>query len=305
MKLLLAVLSGVLLTAPIAGAQTPEEVQLSVAGFELAANGPEKPAGIARGYGSTIGKPVVGVFYMFGCGYLGVTVRPDYSFEEDTTAGWRVEITPLKIVNHAVTFRLRWVRALDRHGTGFTPPGEDIEVTLKPGESRPIDRVPVVQAGAMTQDGRPCATKAVSLRVTADFEELDRHLIGANVWLVERLPNGKEQSQLQSLRGLPNRPIPFYFDGVPDEAGRFDIFGKLVADPEQGDIEFTVETIRARADPDQHGYQSARWFKSTVRVKPNETVDVALPPPVVASGEKAGAFAKRVFSIRIQAKQIR
>ena len=137
------------------------------------------------------------------------------------------------------------------------------------------------------------------------FPDFDRRLIGAEVWLVEKLPNGKEQSQLQSLRGLPNRPIPFYFDGVPDEAGRFDIFGKLVADPEQGGIEFTVETIRARADPDQHGYQSARWFKSTVHVKPNEIVDVALPAPVPASGENAGALAKRVFSIRIQAKQIR
>jgi hypothetical protein len=130
---------------------------------------------------------------------------------------------------------------------------------------------------------------------------LDRRLIGADVWLVERLPNGKEQSQLQSLRGLPHRPVPFYFDSVPDGTKRFDIFGKLVADPEQGGIEITLETIRAGADPGQNGYQSARWFRSTLHMKPNEIVDVPLPRP----DETAGAFANRVLSIRIQAKQIR
>jgi hypothetical protein len=36
-------------------------------------------------------------------------------------------------------------------------------------------------------------------------------------------------------------------------------------------------------------------------LKPDEIVDVALPQPE----EEAGAFARRVFSIRIQAKQIR
>jgi hypothetical protein len=298
---MLGVLSGLLLVAPIARAQTADEVRLYVGGYELAANGAEKAAGVVRGIGSTIGSPTVGVFYMHGCGYFGVTVPPN-SFKEDATAGWRVEVTPLKIVNHAVTFRLRWVRALDR-GTGVTPASEDIEVTLKPGESRPIDSVPVVQAGATTFDGRPCTTKAASLRVSADFPEFDRRLIRADVWLVERLPNGKEQSQLQSLRGLPNRPIHFYFDSLPDGTGRFDIFGKLVADPQQGGIEITLETVRARTDPpqDKDGYHSARWFRSTLHMKPNEIVDVALPQ----TDEYAGGLANRVFSIRIQAKQIR
>ena len=88
-------------------------MQISVAGFELAANGAEKHSGGSRSTGPlTIGKPVVGVFSMFGCGYFSITVPP-HPFEEKATAGWRVEITPLKIVNHAVTFRLRWVRELE------------------------------------------------------------------------------------------------------------------------------------------------------------------------------------------------
>ena len=304
MKLIVGVISGLLLAAGTAGAQMVDEVQLSVAGFKLDLNGAEKHAGVSWGSGPLeLGKSWVAVFSLFDCGGFAATIPPN-TFKDNATAGWRVEITALKVVNHAVSFRLRWVRALDP-GTGFQPPNEDVEVTLRPGESRPIDTVPVVHAGKKTFDGRPCDTKAGSLRVLADFPELDRRLIGANVWLIERLPNGKEQSQLQTVRGLPHRPIHFYFDGVPDEAGRFDIFGKLVADPEQGGIEFTVETIRARADPTQQGYQASQWFKSTVHVKPNEIVDVALPPDVPALGKNAGAFAKRVFSIRIQAKQIR
>lgn len=302
-KLMLGVAAGLLLAARIAGAQTVPDVEISVTVFELAANGADKNAGGSFGTGPlTIGKPAVGVFSMSGCSGFSITVPP-HRFDKDATAGWRVEITPLKVVDHVVTFRLRWIRALDTTN-GLTPPSEDVELTLRPGESRLLDSVPV-PAGAKTHDGGPCPMKSKSLRVSADFPELDRRLIGANVWLIEKLPNGKEQSQLQAVRGLPHRPIHFYFDGVPDEAGRFDIFGKLTADPEQGGIEFTVETIRARADPGQRGYQSASWFKSTLHVKPNEIVDVALPAPVPASGEKAGAFAKRVFSIRIQAKQIR
>jgi len=299
MKLMLCVLTGLIFAAPSASAQTVDDVRISVTGFELAANGADKDAGISWGTGPlTIGKPGVGVFSMFGCGYFSVTIPPNI-FKEDATVGWRVEVTPLKVVNQAVTFRLRWVRALDK-GEGLSQASEDVEVTLKPGESRPLDSVPV-QTRATTIDGRPCATKAVSLRVSADFPDMDRRLIGADVWLVERLPNGKEQSQLQSVRGLPHRPVHFYFDSLPDGSKRVDIFGKLVAEPGQDGIEITVETIRAGADPGQDGYQSARWFRSTVHMKPNEIVDVALPQ----NDENAGGLAKRIFSIRIRAKQIR
>jgi len=299
MRLMFGVLSGLLLTVTIASAQTADEVQIMVGGFELAANGAEKAAGVWRGTGTvTLGTPTVGVFSMFDCGYFSVTIPP-HPFEDHASAGWRVEVTPLKVVNHAVTFRLRWVRALD-NGKGFATPSEDIEVTLRPGESRPIDSVPVIPT-ATTLDGRPCATKAAALRVLVDFPEMDRRLIGADVWLVERLPNGKEQSQLQSVRGLPHRQIPFYFDGMPSAAKRVDVFGHFVADPEQGGLEIALQTISAGADPGKDGYQSERWFKSTVHMKPGEIVEVALPQ----MDEKGGAFANRVFSLRIRARQIR
>lgn len=298
-KMMLAVLSFVLSLGGLTNAQTPDEVELRIGVFELATDGAEKASGGWRGTGPlVIGTPTVGVISAHGCGNFSITLPP-HTFGEKATVGWRVEVTPLRIVNHAVTFRLRWVRALDKGSGGMTPVSEDVEVTLRPGESRPIDSVPVPTAAA-TLDGGPCRKKAVSLRVVADFPDFDRRLIGVDAWLVERLPNGQEESQRQSLRGLPNRPINFYFDGVADGRKRFDIFGKLIADPRQGTMEMAVEAIRGEAAPGEHGYQSAKWFKSTLQLKPDETVEVALP-----SDQKTGPLANRVFSIRLRAKQLR
>ena len=304
MKLLPCLLSGLLFAAP-AAAQTVDELEISIAGFALAAHGADTAAGITRSTGQLkIGKPTVGIFSHSGCGGFSLTVPPN-DFKDDATTGWRVEVTPLKIVEHAVTFRLRWVRSVDK-GRGSEPAqwfakptGEDIEVTLAPGQSRTIDTVPVAYAGLKTVHGRPCDTMAVSLRVSVDFPDLDRRLVGADVWLVERLANGKEQSQLQSVRGMPHKPIAFYFDGVADGERRVDFFGRLVTDLDHGTIGVEVETVKGTADPGQSGYQGARWYRSTLTVKPDEIVEVALKQP----GEKAGA--DRDFSIRIRARQLR
>jgi hypothetical protein len=299
MRVLFGLMAVLLAAAPLATAQEDSDVELWVPGYRLAADGPEKLAGVSWGPGKlTVGKSSIGIFSMRDCGYFTAATAAN-PFEENATAGWRVEITPIRIVDHAVTFRLRWTRAIDR-SNDMSPSSEDVQVTLRPGESRPLDSVPVAP-GAKTLDNRPCDAKAASLRVALDFPDFDRRLIGANLWLVERLPNGKEQSQLQSLRGVPNRAIPFYFDSIADGTKRIDFFGKLVADPEQGTVEVALETVRGVADTSPQRYQAARWFRSTVQIKPNEIVEVALRQP----GDVAAAPGARVFSLRIQAKQIR
>jgi len=298
MRLRVSLLSGLLLVAPIARAQTSDDLRIIVTGFAVAANGAERDGGVSfRATSLTIGQPSIGVFSMFDCGYFSVTI-PANPFKDGATGGWRVEITPIKVIDHAVTFRLRWVRAIDK-GTALSPANEDVELTLKPGESRPLDTVPV-PPGAKTFDGRPCAIKAASLRVSVNLPDFDRRLIGATLWLVEKMPNGTEVHQMQSVRGVPHRPIPFFFDSKPDGENRLDFLGTLVADLEQDGIGIVLETVRARADPGQTGYQGANWFRSTVHMKPNEIVEVALRQP-----DEKGASPGRVFSLRIQAKQLR
>lgn len=298
MKVVFGIMAALLFAAPLATAQADSEVEIWVAGYRLAADGPEKLAGVSWGPGKpVVGKSSIGIFSMRDCGYFTAATAAN-PFEENATAGWRVEITPIKIVDHAVTFRLRWTRAIDP-SNDVSPTAEDVQVTLRPGESRPIDSVRV-PAGAKTLDGRPCGTKAASLRVSVDFPELDRRLIGATLWLVHRLPNGVQLVQDQSIRGVPHRPIPFYFNEKPFkepvegdkfDGRRLDVFGKLVIDPVPGGFGITLETVKARADEGQKGYQAVEWFRSAVQMKPNEIVEVALPDGV--------------FSIRIQARQLR
>ena len=298
MRSMMGICTWLLIGAGVANAQSMDDVRISVRAFQIATTGAET-ATVAGSGPATIGTTIVRIFSFAGCdGRFSVT-HPPKTFGKEADAAWRVEITPLKVVDHVVTFRLRWERAIDKTG-GFNRSGEDVHVTLKPGESRPIDSVPIVP-GTKTWDGRPCDMKAASLRVSADFPEMDRRLIGADIWLVERLPNGTERSQRQSVRGLPYRAIPFYFDGIDDGDRRLDVFGSLTADLEQGSIRVGLEAAAAQAHPGQSGYQSVSWFRSTLTIKPNETVEVGL----TREGDKPATSDGRKFSIRIQAKHIR
>jgi hypothetical protein len=138
----------------------------------------------------------------------------------------------------------------------------------------------------------------VSLRVTAEFPELlERRLLGVDVWLVERLPNGTERSQLQSIRGTPHRPMSFFFDRISER--NLDIFGNFIGEPSQDGVEVNLEAIGAHFDTGQPGYQAARWTRATLRLKPDETVEVPLPrdvPRVYGDGN---------FALRIRARQLR
>ena len=297
MRSMMSICTWLLIGAGAANAQSMDDVRISVRAFQIATTGAET-ATVAGSGPATIGTTIARIFSFAGCdGRFSVT-HPPKTFGKEADAAWRVEITPLKVVDHVVTFRLRWERALDKSGGDRS--GEDVQVTLKPGESRPIDSVPIA-AGTKTWDGRPCEMKAASLRVFADFPEMDRRLIGADIWLVERLPNGKETSQRQSIRGLPYREMRFYFDSIADGDRRLDVFGSLIADLGQGSLQVGLEAAAAQAHPGQSGYQSVSWYRSTLNIKPGEIVEVAL----TRQGDKTPTSDGRTFSIRIQAKPLR
>ena len=145
-----------------------------------------------------------------------------------------------------------------------------------------------------------------SIRVSVDnypWVEDERRLVVADVWLVERLSNGSEaqRSQPLSVRGLPNRASPFYFDSIVDAKVTLDIYGTLVSRLESGVIAVSVDT-RCRWAPGSRNVSGPqRSVKSDIKVKPAETVEIRLP----MLGDEAGPFAKRAYSIRIRARQLR
>jgi hypothetical protein len=276
-------------------AQSLKDLQIRLGAYTQSDDGGEKPAGVWRSTGPlVIGKAIPSTFSVGGCGYGAVS--SDGSLREDATTAWRVEVTPLRVVGDAVTFRLRWVRSVD-NGKGFTVPNEDAELTLRPGESRLVDSVQV-PSGAKTFDGKPCKTSVASVRVAVDYypePDFDRRLVEADLWLVERMSNGTERTQPLSVRGQPNRPIPFYFDSIVDGSLSLDIFGRVVARLASGAMEVSFQT-RSR-----WGEDWGRSVESVIQVKPGEVIDVRLPK----LGDGAGPFANRDLAIRVRARQLR
>jgi hypothetical protein len=303
------------IAAGAAHAQTFNDLQIRLGAYTLSKDGGDKPLG---GWFSTgpviIGKPATSTF-SWGNTCEAFAVSSDGSLRDDATTAWKIELTPVRVVADAVTFRLRWVRVaalrqqLDRLSLDAVKapgtPTEDILLTLRPGESWPVDTVSV-PSGAKTVDGRPCGSTS-SIRASVDnypWEEDDHRLIVADLWLVERLPNGTEaqRSQPLSVRGLPNRPFRFYFDSIVDANVTLDIYGILTSRLEaDAALAISVET-RSRWAPGSSSFSGPqRTVRSDIEVKPAETVEIRLP----MLGDQAGPFAKRAFSIRIRARQLR
>jgi hypothetical protein len=233
----------------------------------------------------------------------GFSVRPDRCnwavsrvVEPDADLGWAVEITPVRVVNDAVTFRVAWARTRDE-GKASTERKSDTELTLRPGESIPLDFVQ-----------RPCPSQphmiGASLRVTVvryPDPDYDRRLIALDLWLVEKLADGTERSQPLSLRGLYHRPISFYFDSITEGAMVLDIFGEVTVAPADRTSDVKIMTRSRIFDPHQPpGRPFPRETTATIRIGPNEVVSVQLPQVADAS-----AFASRALSLRIRVRQLR
>jgi hypothetical protein len=301
--------------AGLVHAQTFKDVQIRLGAYTTNNDGGEQPLGGWYSTGPvTIGSPATATFsWGTNCEAFGISSAGE--LRDDATVAWRIELTPISVVGDAVTFRMRWTRAsglrqqLDRLSfdeKSARPPSADAQLTLRPGESAPVDHVEI-PAGAKTVDGRACG-RTSSIRVSVDTypqQGDERRLVAADLWMVERLPNGTDaqRSQPLSIRGLPNRPFPFYFDSIVDGNMTLDIYGDITARPGDGAMSVSVETrcrwSGAAASPAFSGPQ--RSVKSEVQVKPAETVEIRLP----ALGEAAGPFAKRALSIRIRTRQLR
>lgn len=286
-----------------AAAQAPADtvgLTVFIRGYTTAINGAETASGVTYNALAIPGQAVTGTMGARGCGYFAASSR-DGALEK-AEVGWRLAITPTRVEDGTVTFRLRWSRVIDRLSDGAGPsPSGDLELTLKLGESRPLDSIPVPR-DAMTFDGKPCGKSLATLRVGIEphpIEQYDRRLIATDVWLVERLAGGKERTELVSMRSLPNRSVSFYFDSIRDRETSLDIYGQLLTTLDGDAIELAIETVsRWDSKPPAYPY---RWLQSRVRVRPEEVVDVPLPK----LGKEAGSFGDRSFSLRVRARRIR
>jgi hypothetical protein len=255
------------------------------------------------------------------CG-LGVRHEPvgDLGQASDGTtknvySAWAVQVTPTAQPDEAVTFRLEWKRTRDNGKASAV--GDDTVLTLRPGQSLSVDVMR--QSADASEPPGSCRIKSLSLSVSVERDpqpDQDRRLLAVELWLVERLPDGKERSQPLSLRGLYNQPIPFYFDTLTEGMKTLDVFGDLRVSLGGPTTEIKITTrsrvVSLEPEPRPPGFPvGAPWpanyvgsTAATLQLVPNEVVSVALPP-VGRGRADAAAFAARPLSFRIRVRQIR
>jgi hypothetical protein len=320
-RLLITTLALVLGVASSTAAQTYEHLAIIIEGRTIEAVGGERANTSMSSGALVIGKTTSAAFTKLPdmCGFsVAQRLRPG------GISGWTVSVTPTKVEDDAVTFQVQWVRAIDE-GRATTQPSGQMEVTLRPGESMPLDTVPL--SPDVTMPYERCHVRATSLRVGVDYwprPDRDRRLVGTELWLVQRLADGSERGQSVSLRGLPFRDTPFFFDTITDAGVDFDLFGDIGVALDTNHPDELVVTIHARGRVTESGRSStsvpssaaipssapipsgvligSRSVESSIRLRAGEIVDVALPR---LTENASGAFADRTLSLRIRAGRIR
>ena len=289
-----------------AEAQTSDHLRIDVEGSAIGPDGGEQPNTSMSTGPIVIGKTTSAGFAKLP-GMCGLAVAS--TLQPGATFGWNVDVIPRKVDGDAVTFRVRWLRSRDQGKESSSPAG-DLEWTLRPGESLPLDVVPLAPAGTMAPES--CKVRAMSVRIAVKFwprTEEDRRLVVTDLWLIDRQPGGAERSQALSVRGLFNHPTEFYFDTVTEGGVSLDLFGEFRVAADGSAMVMKLET---RSRLTQNGRSStilrdgamlrARQVESVIQLKPGEVVAVELPR---LSENDSGAFANRTFSIRVQSRQVR
>jgi hypothetical protein len=302
-----------LCAAGTAAAQTFNDVEIRVGLYTVSADGGEHPAGM---WGTTgpivIGRTTARTFALGAACDAWSLIGGDRPPGEDATAAWKIVTTPLRVVNNAVTFRLQWVRVsamrkefaqLSAPGAmSAARPGADIELTLRPGQSWPVDSMALPPGN--TVHGKPCPTSAVLRASAAAYPsaDADHRLVLTELWLVEQLADGTEvqRSQPQAIRGVPNQPHRFYFDSVAADKDALDLYGMVVAALVGGDVKVDLETRARWKNPPTRWGAPHGSVESQIVVTPGETVEIKLP-----AFEHIEPFSKRRLAIRVRARQIR
>ena len=298
-----------------ARAQTADDLQVDVSVVNVETTGAAKLAGGSFSTGPVSEKWSGGARFSVGpCGGFSIEAKEEGAFAEGAISGWRVQLTPLGMSDGAVRFRLRWIRALDT-GREMSPKSEDVELTMRPGESRSLDSVPVPpdkgtgrRCPVTDNRGKQVELSQVGLRVSVEYtphESRERRLVAVDLWLIERLPGGGERSQSLGVRALPHRQVPFYFDAITENNLSLEVLGHVAASPEAAAIAVALQT-RTFWGPSAFDWRDGkraptRYVDSSLRLKPGEIVELALP----RLEGSAGPFAARSYVIRIRARQLR
>lgn len=232
----------------------------------------------------------------------GLAIGP--SPQAQAVAVWTLEVTPIQVYASAVTFQLKWAR-VRVDGRDTSSPSGDVRVTLQPGQSLPVDSLPI--PGQATMPAGICDLKAMALRVGVTFwprAEDDARVVNTELWLVERRPDGSERSQPLAVRGAFNQPTPFYFEPALYNYLEVRLYGSFTLTPVGNSYSMKLDTwcrpLAARLDALRTMFANKLRLESVLSLTPGEVIDVQLPKLI----EGTGTATASTFSIRIRARQV-
>ena len=309
----IAALASVLIFAPAATAQTFSHLNIDIEGNVVSLAGGERGSVRMPTDGVVIGKTTRTTISRRdnACGLaLGPFPLPQ------AVAVWTLEVTPIQVYASAVTFQLKWAR-VRVDGRDASSSSGDVRVTLQPGQSLPVDSLPV--PGPATMPASICDLKAMTLRVSVSFWPRaadDSRGVNTEMWLVERRQDGPERSSPLTLRGAFNQSTPFYFEPVLYGYLEVQIYGSFTLTPVGSSYSMKLETwcrpsagaVAARPDTAQSRLNALRAMfglannlrvESVLSLTPGEVIDVQLPKLV----EGPGTATASTFAIRIRARQ--
>ena len=175
-----------------AEAQTSDHLRVDVEGSMIGPDGGEQPNTFMSTGPIVIGKTTSAGFAKLPdmCGLaVASTLRPG------ATIGWNVDVIPRKVEGDAVTFRVRWVRSRDE-GKDSSSPAGDLEWTLRPGESLPLDIVALAPTGTMAPE---------SLQGARDIRARGRQILAQDGG---RSPSGRDGSLVDRPAAWRRRAQP-------------------------------------------------------------------------------------------------
>jgi hypothetical protein len=303
---------GLLLSASAASAQIPTGIYVRLGGTGIAATPGEPGGAFSMQLATELQKTDTHAMSIMP-DYCGIPGASRGALRPDAVGGWTAEITPLRAEGETITFRLKWTRYVTAGAPGRL--GGDLEVTLRPGDSMPLDILPTPRNPATCPANR--GNVAIMLSVSIDRqpdEDREHRLMATDLWLIERMPDGSERTQPLSIRSLPYRSIPFFFDSVTDGGAVLDFYGDLVASPGPDGVAIQLTTRSRLIQSGQvnvtlrqgqingNALFGSRQVKTDLTLQNGAVASVELP----RLGENdGGAFTNHTFSIRVRTRQVR
>jgi hypothetical protein len=257
---------------------------------------------------SRSGKPVrQGIntaFFTYTVGGCGFAAGGFTEIAPEATFGWEVIAVPKVVRDSNVVFTVTWTRERNHkaEASGAT------EVLMQPGDRVTLDVASTPEMKRVRGCGMTSAEVALELDPVdwANHTPARASVVSTDMWLVRRLPDGKEVTQQINVRGAVNEQVPFYFDDIKSGDLFMSVLGQVCAREKNGLLTLELEAerqVRNATESLGRGFTSVGPGSGALVVDfARDVVSVEFP---LSSDPKWKDLGSQPLSIRIRMHRIR